>query len=168
MWSVTDPQALLPPDLRISDMTLVSSGGSSMVFRLETPDGLLAAKLLRPAYHQNPRALAQLQAEQAHLNMLRGHPRFPHLRLCLPLGVLWDWLPGSPLSEGPPVARVSLRADLTAAIEALAAHGLCHGDLTARNILISPSGRATVLDLGCCGPGDPAIDQAALQRILDR
>ncbi len=71
-------------------------------------------------------------------------------------------------APGRALAQHDLAAAVAAAVDAPA--GLLHGDLGSTNLLIDPiDGRLTgVLDWEGAGPGDPAVDLAALRATFDR
>jgi len=75
--------------------------------------------------------------------------------------------------RGLPLAgRQLAEAELAAAVQAArgAPAGLLHGDLGSSNLLVDPAdGRLTgVLDWEGAGPGDPAVDLAAIRSTLDK
>ena len=71
-----------------------------------------------------------------------------------------------------PIGRRVADADLVAAVRAArgAPGGLLHGDLGSTNLLVDPiDGHLTgVLDWEGAGPGDPAVDLAAIRSTLDK
>jgi serine/threonine-protein kinase len=117
-----------------------------------------AVKVLRPKWQEDPRAISVLRREAR----LGRTVRHPHLIAILAAGVreppyyvVMPWLAGRTLAEyrasqGPldlPVV-LWLARQVAEALGALDAAGWMHADVKPTNVLVSPEGHATLLDLG--------------------
>ncbi|MBX7166559.1 MAG: serine/threonine protein kinase [Pirellulales bacterium] len=117
-----------------------------------------AVKLLSPRWQDEPRAVALLRREAlvgrtvSHPNLvpvLAAHTQEPPHFLVMPL------LEGQSLAArmrsdwSPPLAvALWIGRQLAEAIAALAEAGWIHGDIKPANVLLSPRGHATLIDLG--------------------
>ncbi len=133
------------------------------VFRARSsgsPDGpaTYALKMLQPHWQDEPEALAMLRREAqvgrtiSHANLvpvLQFHLEEPPRYLVMP------WLEGTTLagfleSRVRPAVSLALGIvrQVSEALGALHAGGWRHGDVKPQNILVSPEGHVTLLDLG--------------------
>jgi serine/threonine-protein kinase len=117
-----------------------------------------AIKMLRPRWHDDPRALGLLRREAA-VGRTLSHPHVVTVLAASvrrpPFYVVMPWLSGVtlttrlanagslPLREALWIAR-----QVALGLDALDQAGWMHGDVKPGNILISPEGHATLLDLG--------------------
>jgi len=132
------------------------------------PEAPYTLKLLRAEWEGIPEAVAILRREAAvgcsvshpHLiPVLAGHVDAP------PYFVVTPWLPGATLDQ---LARhpldvpesVWIVRQVAEALAALESAGWTHGDIKPRNVLVSPEGHATLLDLGFCRRGNEAVPVA--------
>lgn len=138
--------------------------------------GCYALKLLDPAWEGDPLALATLRRE-ALVGMTVSDP---HLVSVLaahvhesPCYLVTPFLPGTTLAERLRGGRLPIRTAIWIArqiAEGLAAlhdAGWLHRDVKPANIVVSPSGHATLVDLGLCEERDRAASLAA-RRVADR
>lgn len=151
--------------LRLGQYMLLSPiarGGMATVYLARDatpPRGLVAVKVLPPAMGQESRHMARFMRE---CHMLRNAARHPYL--CGYVGhgeesgvhyLAMDYVPGQSLyrhviERGPmaPPEAARLGAEVAWALGALHGGGIIHRDIKPSNILVSPSGRAVVIDLG--------------------
>jgi eukaryotic-like serine/threonine-protein kinase len=162
------PYALLEP---------LGAGGMGVVHRAR--DARLgrdvALKLLPPQAFSDPRARARL-LQEARLASALNHP---HICTIYEVGeadgeiyIAMEWIEGHSLSQeipprGLPVETV-LRygAQIADALAHAHARGIVHRDLKASNVVITPEGRAKVLDFGIAKrigahPDDATLEQPA-------
>ncbi len=161
----SDPRHELPCQVGQWELDYLAAEGSlARVYRAR-PAGTAAdlpapyaLKMLRPQWHEDPRAVRLLQRE-ALVGRSISHP---HLISILqanlhrpPRFVVMPWLDGSTLQTQLEAARgVDLPVALwtarqvAEALDALHAAGWMHGDVKPSNIFISPVGHVTLLDLG--------------------
>src|SRR5262245_60197784 len=135
----------------------------------------VAIKVLPAQAVADPRARARL-IEEARLASALNHP---HICTIFEVGdsddtiyVAMEWVEGSALSQlipprGLPIETV-LRygAQLADALAHAHARGIVHRDLKASNVVITPDGRAKVLDFGIAKRIDAGPDDATLQLEL--
>lgn len=121
-----------------------------------------AIKVLQPRWHDEPRALRMMQRE-AVLGERLSHPRLVSVLeahvLSPPYYLVMPWLPGVTAAQrlrqhGPrPLAEALWTARQVAqALGVLAEIGWMHADVKPDNVLLSPEGHATLLDLGFARP----------------
>lgn len=152
---------------------LIAEGEWSQVFAAEPADressgsAPYAVKLLAPRHRDSPLAVACLEREAAVAREVR-HPRLIHLLAahvrCPPFYLVMPRLPGTSLDR--PAARRRLSATMCLCVarqvaEALAAlheRDWIHADVKPGNILVSPAGQATLLDLGFAQRADELRD----------
>lgn len=123
---------------------------ATRVFRAAGPGGSAAIKVFAPA------ATHAAAAEAGALSTLE-HPSFPRLlaRGQPPAWLALEWIDGQPLSAAlTPGNAAALAAQLLGALSHAHSRGILHGDLRPENILVEPSGRLVVIDLGLGGPTD--------------
>jgi serine/threonine protein kinase len=162
-------------------VNLAAEGGLSRIFRAR-PAGSAsdqpasyALKMLLPAWENDPQAVRLLQRE-ALVGKKISHPHLiPILAAGLqeaPRYVVMPWLNGATLEqrlrsgEQFDLPEVLWIARQTAeALDALHQTGWMHGDVKPSNIMISPEGHVTLLDLGFARRSDEngsAVDRCVL------
>ncbi len=141
-------------------VAVLGEGGMSTVYEaVEQPGGAqVAVKVLSQAALEDPNAVARFEREANALREL-AHPRLVRL---LHVGrhqdrpfLVMERVPGQTLgglieAQGPlalPALSVVL-TDVAAALDALHTRGFLHRDVKSTNIIVSPDGHATLLDLG--------------------
>lgn len=137
----------------------LGAGGMGVVYAAwdERLERRVALKQIRPEGADDPRLRERFRREARAVAKL-DHPAIVRIHDLLetPEG---DWLvlqyvEGVSLAERlrqgplPPEEVVSLARDVLSALEAAHAQDLLHRDLKAENVLLTPSGRAMVLDFG--------------------
>lgn len=80
--------------------------------------------------------------------------------------LVWDFLPGETLTECEIAGSASLARDISRLIDALHSHGIVHGNLHARNIIVGPDGRPQLTHFSPLLHYDPAVDQKQLATLL--
>jgi hypothetical protein len=97
-------------------------------------------------------------------------PSFAHagvapLIACGPTWRVTAWVEGVTLTKArlTPDQAIAVLCDMEEAVEALHAAGLTHGDLNAANVVVTPEGRAVLIDWG--EPGVGGCDRHALARL---
>lgn len=144
---------------------LCGRGGTAEVYRALGPQGQVAAlKRLKPELRQRTDLEAALRREHALLRTIAS----PHLVAPLALlesgdgpALALEYLPNGDLVSllGLPVRHwLPALRDVTAALGALHAHGVAHGDLKPRNVLFGADRKARVIDLS----GARALEEPAL------
>ncbi len=138
----------------------IGVGGMGSVF-LATDEQLrrnVALKILSPALTSDPAAVLRFQNEARaaarldHDNIARiffyGEDSGMHY-------IAYEYIPGSNLRDVirsrdrlPPAEAVNYAMQLTAALSHTAAAGVIHRDIKPSNVLITPQGRAKLVDLG--------------------
>jgi serine/threonine protein kinase len=147
-------------------LELCGRGGTAEVYRALGPQGQVAAlKRLKPDLRHRTDLKAALRREH---DLLR---RIASPQLVAPLALLesgdgpalaLEYLPNGDLVSllGLPVAQwLPALRDVAAALNALHAHGVAHGDLKARNVLFGADQKARVIDL----TGARALDEPAVR-----
>ncbi|GKQ35085.1 hypothetical protein ALMP_16310 [Streptomyces sp. A012304] len=149
---------------------LLGSGGMGRVYLARPVDGspgLVAVKVIRPEYAEDPRFRRRFEREASVHARLRT-PHTPRLRgTGFRDELLWmatEYLPGLDLAQavredGPleTAAVWRLTAQLARALSALSAAGIVHRDLKPSNVLLSVRG-AHVIDFGI----SKAVDSSAI------
>jgi len=145
-------------------IALAGEGSLTQVYRARPVElvgdrpAAYALKVLRPEWRQDPRAIALLRRE-AFVGRTVTHP---HLVAILGAGVqkppyfvVMPWLAGQTLAgllEGSrPIdlpEALWIARQVAEALDALGAAGWMHGDVKPSNVLISPEGHVTLVDLG--------------------
>lgn len=145
-------------------LELAAEGGFARVYRARpvegSPDraGAYALKVLRPEWQGHPEAITAL-AREAQLGRRVSHP---HLVSVLasrvrepPRYLVMPWLDGTTLSARMKDDRPAdlpeilwIARQTAEALAALHTLGWMHGDVQPKNILVSPAGHVTLLDLG--------------------
>lgn len=157
-------------------LRIVGEGATSRVYLARplgaaSQDGAYAVKSLRREWWSDPRAI-ESQRREAMVGARVSSPHLaPVLSACVtapPYYTVTPWLEGKTaaalLAEGP---RLPLPAALwiaRQAAEALAAlwkqASMIHGDVKPANLLVSPSGHTTLIDLGFCSSAADACSWA--------
>ena len=148
---------------------LVAIGSLARIYRRRlagspshSPAGY-AVKMLRPAWQKRREAIRLLQRE-AYVGQSVAHPHLvPVLSAAVvdpPRLLVMPWLEGASLQarlaagETLDVPRTLwIARQIAEALAALHEAGWMHGDVTPGNILVSPSGHATLIDLSFARPG---------------
>ncbi len=136
-------------------------GGMGAAYLARRADGLaVVVKLLASAGDANLRA--RLRREAAALRRLRAHPHLvavlaadvegegdvpPHLVLELAPGVPLRALVGE-RGRLAPLAAARVARDVAMGLAVMHGHGLLHRDVKPENVVVSPEGRARLIDLG--------------------
>lgn len=138
--------------------------------------GCYALKLLDPAWEGDPVALATLRRE-ALVGMTVSDPHLVSVLAAhvqeAPHYLVTPFLPGTTLAERLRGGRLAIRTALWIArqiaegLAALHETGWLHRDVKPANVVVSPSGHATLVDLGLCEERDRAASLAA-RRGADR
>lgn len=169
----SDPRQVGP----YAPVALLGSGGMGRVYLGRLTDdrpGLVAVKVIRPEYAEDPGFRRRFEREAA----VHARLRTPHApRLCgtgFEDEVLWmatEYLPGFDLAEavqehGPlePAAVWRLVAELGQALAALAVAGIVHRDLKPSNVLLSVRG-AHVIDFGISKAADASAITGTGNRV---
>ncbi len=138
----------------------VGQGAMGSVFRARDLKGnrTVAVKILAPEHCRKPKVLARFEREAETMTTLR-HPNLVQLfghgrRGALPY-IVMEFLEGLTLTEamektGPlgVSETVALAKHVAAGLTFLHEHGLVHRDIKPQNVVLSASGRVTILDLG--------------------
>ncbi|MDT7843414.1 protein kinase domain-containing protein [Streptomyces justiciae] len=158
-------------------VALLGSGGMGRVY-LARPahddPGLVAVKVIRPEYAEDPRFRRRFEREAA----VHARLRMPYApRLCgtgFDDDLLWmatDYIPGFDLAEtvreDAPLTTDSvwrLVADLGQALAGLSAEGIVHRDLKPSNVLLSVHG-AHVIDFGVSKAADASAITGTGNRV---
>ncbi|MFF4805516.1 protein kinase [Streptomyces sp. NPDC001351] len=170
---VGDPRRVGP----YAPMALLGSGGMGRVFLARPMDdspGLVAVKVIRPEYSEDPRFRRRFEREAS----VHARLRTPHTARLSGTGfddeLLWmatEYLPGFDLAEavqegGPlePAAIWRLAAELGQALADLTAEGIVHRDLKPSNVLLSVRG-AHVIDFGIAKAADASAITGTGNRV---
>ncbi|MCL2117610.1 MAG: serine/threonine protein kinase [Planctomycetaceae bacterium] len=160
------------------ELNSVSHGGTFCTVTQARPPGrngqyLYAFKRLKPEWQESPVGRAMIQRE-AELGRLISHP---HVVPTLDENTVGDepylvqpWLRGKTLREfltsgrnANPVETIWIARQIAEGLAALEKHGFCHCDVKPGNIIVSPNGHATLIDLGLArhvGEPLPTLDRA--------
>ncbi|WP_020117343.1 protein kinase domain-containing protein [Streptomyces canus] len=158
-------------------VALLGSGGMGRVFLARPVDdspGLVAVKVIRPEYAEDPRFRRRFEREAA----VHARLRTPHApRLCgtgFEDELLWmatEYLPGFDLAEAvkeygalETTAVWRLVAELGQALAALAVEEIVHRDLKPSNVLLSVRG-AHVIDFGISKAADASAITGTGNRV---
>ncbi|KUN29965.1 serine/threonine protein kinase [Streptomyces antibioticus] len=158
-------------------VALLGSGGMGRVYLARPADdgaGLVAAKVIRPEYAEDPRFRRRFEREAA----VHARLRMPYApRLCgtgFDDDLLWmatDYIPGFDLAEtvreDAPLTTDSvwrLVADLGQALAGLSAEDIVHRDLKPSNVLLSVHG-AHVIDFGVSKAADASAITGTGNRV---
>ncbi|MFF5494268.1 protein kinase [Streptomyces aquilus] len=158
-------------------VALLGSGGMGRVYLARPADegpGLVAAKVIRPEYAEDPRFRRRFEREAA----VHARLRMPYApRLCgtgFDDDLLWmatDYIPGFDLAEtvredGPLTTDSVWRlvADLGQALAGLSAEDIVHRDLKPSNVLLSVHG-AHVIDFGVSKAADASAITGTGNRV---
>jgi serine/threonine protein kinase len=141
--------------------TKVGQGAMGSVFRGrdEKLGRSVAIKILAPEHCRKPKILARFEREAAKMTTLR-HPNLVQFlshgrRGALPY-IVMEFLEGLTLTEA--LAKkgnsfslpqtLTILQQLVAGLSFLHSHNLIHRDVKPQNVILSPSGKVTILDLG--------------------
>ncbi|MEU6351900.1 serine/threonine-protein kinase [Streptomyces sp. NPDC047072] len=158
-------------------VALLGSGGMGRVYLARPADdgpGLVAVKVIRPEYAEDPRFRRRFEREAA----VHARLRTPHApRLCgtgFEDELLWmatEYLPGFDLTEAvredgalAAAAVWRLVAELGRALAHLAAEGIVHRDLKPSNVLLTVRG-AHVIDFGISKAADASAITGTGNRV---
>ncbi|MEU9171628.1 protein kinase [Streptomyces sp. NPDC048420] len=158
-------------------VALLGSGGMGRVYLARLSDdrpGLVAVKVIRPEYAEDPRFRRRFEREAS----VHARLRTPHApRLCgtgFEDELLWmatEYLPGFDLAEAvkehgalETAAVWRLVAELGQALAALAVEGIVHRDLKPSNVLLSVRG-AHVIDFGISKAADASAITGTGNRV---
>lgn len=162
-------------------VNFVAEGGLARIFRARTvgsspnQSASYALKMLLPAWENDPQAIRLLQRE-ALVGQSVSHPHLIPILFSsvqqLPRFVVMPWLDGATLQQRlaagerfdlPEVLWIARQA--AEALDALHQAGWMHGDVKPSNIMLSPEGHATLLDLGFARRSDEtgsAVDRCVM------
>lgn len=158
----------------------VSQGGLTCVYRARPAEGgssrpaSYAVKVLRPEWEHDAQAIEMLTRE-ALVGRRVTHPHLISvLAACVrqsPRYLVMPWLEGRTLTARlqeclpPDVPEILwVVRQVAEALAALHEHGWMHGDVKPENVMVSPAGHATLLDLGFARRRNE--DASAATRIL--
>jgi two-component system LytT family response regulator len=135
----------------------------------------VAVKMLPPGTAEDPDRMSRF-VQEAQLASSLSHPNVAHI---YDIGdehgiafLVMEYVEGESLNirlKGAPLeAReaASIGADIAEALEAAHARGITHRDVKPANVIITPEGRAKVLDFGLAKITDPEIDAGENTRVL--
>jgi serine/threonine-protein kinase len=143
---------------------LIAAGRLTRVYRArpvgtpsDHPFGY-AIKMLRPRWHDDPRALGLLRREAA-VGRTVSHPHVVSVLAAsvqrAPYYVVMPWLRGRPLKARltadhflPLHEALWVARQITLGLDALHQAGWMHGDVKPENVFVAPEGHVTLLDLG--------------------
>jgi hypothetical protein len=81
--------------------------------------------------------------------------------------LIWDYVAGRTLEELSAVERAAIERDVRLIVETLHAHGIVHGALHARNIIVDGHGGVHLTHLSPLLHSDPAEDLVAIDAIFE-
>lgn len=136
-----------------------------------------ALKLLRPQFQDDPAAIYRLRRE-AHVGRMLAHPHVVAVLAAStaepPYYLVFPWLAGTTvqarLAAGPlPLGELVWIGRQTAeGLAALHAAGWMHCDVKPQNIMVSPHGHATLLDLGFASrENEPAMGERCVLGTIE-
>lgn len=140
--------------------------------------GCYAVKMLDDTWDGDPLALAALRRE-ALVGMSVTHPHLVSVLAAhiheAPQYLVSPYLPGVTLAERLRGGRLAIRTALwivrqvASALAALHAAGWLHRDVKPANVIVSPSGHATLIDLGLCERRDrgPSLSDRPVAGTFD-
>lgn len=87
--------------------------------------------------------------------------------------LIWQYVPGTSLEarlsqEWPPGERERLMRELRLAVAAMHSHGIIHGAIHPRNVIVDAAGRVVLTHVSPLLWSEPAADEVALQEIAER
>jgi serine/threonine protein kinase len=152
---VGQPVAAAHPDLQV--LAWAGAGGMGVVYRVDTPDGPRAVKVLAPALKEEPEARMRFDQEQTLLRRLShdGIVRWYRAGVTdeeLPFFVM-DWIDGVRLDELPRGTllreQVAMVRQLAETLSYLHSAQVAHRDLKGSNIMVERgTNRAVLCDFG--------------------
>lgn len=150
---------------------LLGAGRFAEVWRAEYLGQPVALKVFRR--DRPPAELRREAAAQYALGRLPGadgrwFPRVEHVDLeADPPYLRMEFVPGEPLEdflaarpELPLSERFALSGKILEALAVVHRHGFVHGDLSARNVLVTPDGDVRLIDVGYGGPAEGDVEIA--------
>ena len=156
---------LVAPGDKLDDRWLIEArigqGAMGSVFRGRDSrlDRKVAIKILAPEHCRKPKVLARFEREAKMMQTLR-HPNIIQLfgvgrRGALPY-IVMQFLEGMTLADVlkkkggklTPGETLAVVKQIAAGLSFIHHHGLVHRDIKPQNIIVSPGGRVTILDLG--------------------
>jgi tetratricopeptide (TPR) repeat protein len=156
---------------RYTLLEVIGQGGMGVVARAQREDGREVALKLLPALSSSDHRLERFRREGVALVRLR-HPHVVHVhevgedqgRAFLAM----DLVPGSSLEErlgrGEPLRpreAARLLRELAQAVAHAHAEGILHRDLKPANVIVTPEGKAVLVDFGLAG----LLDESAEERL---
>lgn len=138
--------------------TLLATGGQSQVWEAESDQGTVALKVARTERHR-----ACIRRE-VHVLSIGQHPCLPRLVDHDPK-LNWlsqDLILGSPIDQWAQAHDfkdlLAVARQLLDVLDFLHGHGIVHGDLKPRNILVDADGRPTLCDFGVADTPEESVE----------
>ena len=141
----------------------LGEGASGATWRATDPAGAeVAIKLVRDIDVAEVNALASVCHPGVVALIDVGHCPAPH--------IIMEFAPGQPLhdlyQEVPLEQALCVFAQLVDALAAVHQAGVCHGDLSLMNVIVSPDHRARIVDFGAAGGQGGTFSTAAPERLI--
>ncbi|MBS2040190.1 serine/threonine protein kinase [bacterium] len=166
----SQPVNQLPWELKVGEefasyrvLERLGEGVSAVVYRVQSEDGELALKLMKPQHFRDAEVLPRFRREMTALTRLR-HPSIPLLmdfgeargmnylvmELLAPRSLL-DSLRSGPL---PPDQAVPVLKQITEALVVCHGQGILHRDIKPENVVWGLDGKVRLTDFGLARPHD--------------